>query len=212
MKQHVGVVQTIPDFQSELEVLAGGFHSDRAELPSAILVQLFFSSDNLEWIDQVSEAVLTVMPEAVVVGATTDGEIAHGKTLTNSTVFSISLFEKTTLQIVSDSCLPGEELVLGEGLRDRLLRQEQQIAGVLFLATPLSINVSRLLDGLASGGINFPLFGGGAGDYAVMEHSLVIANQQTIDCGAVVVALISDDLVIKEYTCLLYTSPSPRDS
>lgn len=56
------------------------------------------------------------------------------------------------------------------------------------------------MDGLASGGINFPLFGGGAGDYAVMEHSLVIANQQTIDRGAVAVALISDDLVIKEYT------------
>ena len=200
MKQHIGVVQTIPDFQSELEVLAGRLQEGQPEIPSAILVQLFFSSDNLEWINQVTDAVLTVMPEAIVVGATTDGEIANGKTLTNSTVFSISVFAKTTLRVVADTCLPGEELALGEGLRDQLLKQEQQIAGVLFLATPLSINVSSLLDGLASGGINFPLFGGGAGDYAVMEHSLVIANRQTIDCGAVVVALISDDLVIKEYT------------
>ncbi len=125
-------------------------------MPSAILVQLFFSSDNLEWINQVTDAVLTVMPEAIVVGATTDGEIANGKTLTNSTVFSLSVFAKTTLRVVADTCLPGEELALGEGLRDQLLKQEQQIAGVLFLATPLSINVSRLLDGLASGGINFP--------------------------------------------------------
>ena len=197
MKQHIGVVQTIPDFQSELEVLAGRLQEGQPEIPSAILVQLFFSSDNLEWINQVTDAVLTVMPEAIVVGATTDGEIANGKTLTNSTVFSISVFAKTTLRVVADTCLPGEELALGEGLRDQLLKQEQQIAGVLFLATPLSINVSSLLDGLASEGINFPLFGGGAGDYAVMEHSLVIANRQTIDCGAVVVALISDDLVIE---------------
>ncbi len=194
------MVKTIPEFQSELEGFFEDFQKDRAVTPSSILVQLFFSSDNPEWIDHVCHVVLNVMSEAVVMGATKDGEIAHGKTLTNSTVFSISVFEKTTLRVVADTCLPGEELVLGENLRHQLLKQEQQICGVLFLATPLSINVSRLLDELASGGLDFPLFGGGAGDYAVMEHSLVMANHQTIDRGAVVVALISDDLFIKEYT------------
>ncbi len=70
----------------------------------------------------------------------------------------------------------------------------------MLLATPISINVTDLLDGLASKIGNYPVFGGGAADYGAMNNSLVLLGTQLLNKGAVAVVFLGNELHIHSYS------------
>lgn len=167
-----------------------------------VLVQIYSSKLDQEWIKQLQTLILQYFPSAYIVGASTVGEIAFGKTYIQSTVIGFSFFESSSISIFTKECKKGKELETGKALSQKISQIQQRVAGVLLLSTPLSIEVSHLLKGLEVDKLPYPLFGGGAGDYALMQESLIFSSSWFSKSGAIVVVFQGDDLIIESYSYL----------
>lgn len=175
-----------------------------AEIAQAksILVQIYSAQTVPAWLKCISEIVTENLPTAILVGATTVGEIIDGRTFVKSTVVSFSFFKSTTLIPLLAECKKNDEEIVGNKLADSINARGIDVAGVLLLATPISINVTNLFNGLASKIGNFPLFGGGAGDYGAMNNSLIFLGTQLLNQGAVAVVFLENELYIETYSYL----------
>ncbi len=175
---------------------------DAVSSSSSVLVQIFSADTNPQHLQAVSALVSRRLPTATVVGATTVGEVSEGYSLTGCTVIGFTCFESSTLSAIAMPCQDPHAGQVGAKLGRRISQCPGKIVGVLLLATPLSIDACALLQGLESTASGFPIFGGGAGDYAAMTHSLVFAGDQQYSHGAVAVVLAGDDLHIESKTYL----------
>ncbi len=169
---------------------------------ASVLVQVFTASTDVQLCSKVTAQIVGRMPRAVVVGASTVGEIADGNTLTDQTVIGFTFFASSKVDCVSLPCKPGREYALGREFFKTVMAVGDDIAGLLILATPLSIDATTFLNGLESSGINFPVFGGGAGDYAQMNQSLVFSGTESLTHGVIGVVLRGQDLHIDCQTYL----------
>ena len=189
--------------QEALEALLGDSKlRDTVSTSSSILVQIFSANTSAEHLQTVSALVSAKLPKATVVGATTVGEVYAGRLLTGSTVVGITFFENATISVMAVSCQDSPARQMGAELGMRISQCPGQIAGVILLATPLSIDAGALLQGIESTAGDVPIFGGGAGDYAAMTHSLVLSGDQHYAQGAVAVVLAGDELHIESSTYL----------
>jgi diguanylate cyclase (GGDEF)-like protein len=168
----------------------------------SILVQIFSAQTVPAWLKCISEIIADNLPNAVLVGSTTVGEIIDGRTFVKSTVVSFSFFESTTLVPLLTECNDNDEHFVGYQLGEAICASGVDIAGVLLLATPISINVTDLLDGLANRIGNYPVFGGGAADYGAMHNSLILLGTQLLNKGAVAVVFLGNELHIETYSYL----------
>ena len=191
---------------SDISALKMFLQSSESKLHAAkarsILIQVFSSRIDQGWIESITETVEKELPGAVIVGTTTVGEIANGRLFIGTTVLSFSFFEMSYVKSIAMSCFPGDELTAGQWLSQEINKTWTDIAGVLLLATSLSIDTSRLVQGLAQNDNNYPLFGGGAGDYASVENSLVFCGREFFRYGAVAVVFSGKDLHISSHTYL----------
>ncbi len=189
--------------QEALEALLGdGKLLDIVSAASSILVQIFSADTSAGHLRAVAALVGARHPSAAVVGATTVGEVYEGRLLTGSTVVGITCFESSTLSVMAMSCEDADARQVGAELGTRIGRCAGNIAGVILLATPLSIDAGALLQGIESTAGSIPIFGGGAGDYAAMAHSLVFTGDEQYSQGAVAVVLAGDDLHVESRTYL----------
>jgi diguanylate cyclase (GGDEF)-like protein len=168
----------------------------------SILVQIFSAQTVPAWLKCISEIIADNLPTAVLVGSTTVGEIIDGRTFVKSTVVSFSFFEFTTLVPLFAECHENDEEIAGHTLGSEISSSGSDIAGVLLLATPISINVTELLNGLANKVGNYPVFGGGAADYGAMHNSLILLGTQLLNKGAVAVVFLGNELHIDIYSYL----------
>lgn len=170
---------------------------ETASAASAVLVQIFSANTDHEHIQAIAAFIAAKFPAAIIVGATTVGEISDGRLLTGSTVIGITCFASSFLHVIATPCQGAQEWQAGAELGERINHCPGKIAGVLLLATPLSINAGDLLQGIESTAGRFPIFGGGAGDYAAMTHSLVLAGNEQYAQGAVAVVFTGEELQIE---------------
>nr|WP_198984139.1 diguanylate cyclase [Herbaspirillum sp. ASV7] len=169
---------------------------------SAILVQVYCPDTDCERLQELVSCLGSRLPGAVVVGASTVGEIAHGRLLTRQTVIGFTFFESSSLFVVALPCEEGTQYQAGIELARGIAACPGPVAGVLLLATPLCMDVAALLQGLEDAGHCHPVFGGGAGDYAAMRNSLVFAGSTMLMCGAVAVVLSGEELHLQSRTYL----------
>lgn len=176
---------------------------------SSIFVQIYTFETNPQWASSIVTALRETLPQAVFAGASTVGEIAYGELLTGSTIVSISFFEKTEVKAFIVEAT-GSESELGKNLRLQIENRCTKIDGVLLLATPMTMNVSNFLAGFSLSDITYPIFGGGAGDYASMKKSLLFCNDQYLNKGAVAVVFMGHQIKIKAYTYLGWQALSKK--
>lgn len=180
------ITRAIEDLDHLHELLASEEILTRSARAKAILVQIYTARNEAAWLQAVAGQIGKVMP-AVVVGATTVGEIAHGRSLSEKTVAAFSFFRSAQVDAMALSCRPGEEQETGSRLAGKIEQLGTAVKGVLLLTTPLSIDVPALLQGLTGPSRPFPVFGGGAGDYASMKCSLVSCGAASFSRGVVAV-------------------------
>jgi len=169
---------------------------------SSILVQVFSANTDEEWIEEATSSISKRLPQAVIVGATTVGEVIFGKTYTNSTAIGFSFFDITTLHVISKECDTTQEFDMGKVIVNEISTIDEHIAGVLLLSTPLNIDVASLLEGIKTSESSYPIFGAGAGNYSSMDNSLVFSNQWIKSKGAVAVVFTGEELQIDYRTYL----------
>jgi hypothetical protein len=176
--------------------------AEAAKAARSILVQVYCANSEPTHIHAVTACICKRLPQSVVVGATTVGEIVHGRLLSNKTIIGFTFFGSSGLRAIALPCEQGGEDRVRAELGRRIAECSTRVAGVLLLATTVSIDPVSLLAGLNSVALGLPVFGGGAADYLGMENSLVFTGTELFSHGALVVALTGEDLHVEAQTYL----------
>ncbi len=110
-----------------------------------ILVQIFTSLVSTTAILTLSAKIKKLLPHAIIAGCSSDGEIIDGKVLRKNTVISITLFEKSQVEI---SFLEENEksYQLGKSLAQTLVKKETK--ALILFATFEGLNAQDLLNGI----------------------------------------------------------------
>ncbi len=138
-----------------------------------LLVQLFSSELNKAKIQETIETILEVLPQATLIGATTDGEILENVVSTDKMVVSVSAFEKATLNVamVQHS---GDSFACGAELAQKIVQEDTKT--LILFSDGLNSNGETFLNGVKTVSHDIPLAGGMAGDGAVFDTTYVFCN------------------------------------
>jgi len=178
---------------------ADDMQNDMQESKS-VLVQIFSSQNAPELIEKITETIHAEMRQAQIIGTTTVGEISSGHLEIGQIIITFSFLEQTGLTILAADIPDGEEANAGKRLKEQILQEKENTAGILIYATPLTIDLSVVLDTVYSPEMDFPFFGGGAGVYDTSRESMVFYNNRLISKGLVAVLFIGKNLQIQVWS------------
>jgi anti-sigma regulatory factor (Ser/Thr protein kinase) len=188
-------MQTFNTYFHDKETLEE-FISSNKEIKNSnsLLVQIFSGIIDTSLLASISSTILDILPQANIIGATTDGEILGGTVSTEKIVLSFTIFNHTSIEIayVSDN----EDMNSydsGKELMGRLKKENTKLS--IIFASGLYTNGEEFLNGVNSIS-DTPVSGGLSGDNAKFKSTYVIYNNQIISHGAVGVSLNSDILQI----------------
>ena len=186
---NVKTLEEITDFLARPEV------QKAAGSASAILVQVFSGRVDASWIESLTKKIQSIMPHAVVAGASSSGEISEGRVLVGATVLSLLCFSSTNLHPVLLDCHRGSEYVTAEAI-GRAFSELKHLRGILLLAPPASLDCARLLAGIQVQLPGVTLFGGGAGAEETGGRSLVFGAEGAFESGVFAIGFQSEVLQI----------------
>lgn len=167
-----------------------------ASISASILIQVFSSHMDKDVLESINDELLKAMPNAIIVGSTSVGEIVHGLLQVGTTVLSISFFDETVLKAIVIDKPAGRESAAGKKLMRSIAGLGQSIAGVLMLATPMSVDAAKLFRAMSEEDFSFPIFGGGAGVYDPNQTSMIFLGRQYFSQGAIAVVFLGEKLHI----------------
>jgi len=157
---------------------------------SSVLIQVFTANNREDVIRKFLSELNEVIPNAVVIGSTTDGEIANGESTRNTTVISFTQFENATLKYAVD--MTPDSFQRGEKLASKLISKNSKL--FILFSEGLHTNGEEFLKGVDSIAPDIKVAGGLAGDYASFKKTLVFTKDFIIPNGAVGVSINSETL------------------
>ena len=157
----------------------------------SVLIQVF-SGETSEKIERTLNYLFNTFSKAVIITASTDGEIANDKVLTSTTVVAISTFENTQLHVAYTD-MP-ESFAAGEELAKKVCTPDTKL--LISFANGLKCNGEEFLNGIYSIAPQVTIAGGLTGDNARFERCFVGVNNILQDKGAVAVSLNSKTLQV----------------
>jgi len=159
-----------------------------------ILIQVFCGQGR-ERLQGIGSLISQKLPQAICIGATTDGEIIHSNVSTMSCVIAISHFTATTLHIHASSGRPSYET--GCDIAKGITTDRTKL--LIILSDGTTTNGDELLQGIYAHAPNVTIAGGMAGDNATFTQTYILNGAELIDSGAVAVALDSNQLQVRNH-------------
>ena len=160
---------------------------------TALLVQVFTSSTELDEIQDFLKEITTLLPTAALIGATTDGEICSGKVSIGKTVISLTQFTETQLTtVLIETCQSSFET--GRDLATALVKPDTKL--IISFTDGLNCNGEAYLAGLSSVAEDIIVAGGLAGDSNKFEVTYVFTKEHISANGAVGVSLQNSELIL----------------
>jgi len=153
---------------------------------ASLLIQVFTSKNDKNFIQTLLEELSKLLPDAVVVGSTTDGEIMNGMVSTHKTVLSFTQFEHTRLKtyIVEHK---QDGYFSGQSMAKELVEDDTKL--MITFVDGLNSNGEAFLKGIHSVNSDVKVAGGLAGDNATFMQTYVFTKECIVNNGAVGVAL-----------------------
>lgn len=198
MKQYNCNISSIDDLSKILR----SKELNKKSLCRSLLVQIYSAHNNCEWYKAIGEEIRLVFPSATIIGASSVGEIISAKFQTNSTTLLFSFFESSSIHLFSHTCTPGNEQAIGELLINEVESLNIKIKGMLLLSTPISNDSGTIFNSISRNMPDFPVFGGGAGDYANQRNTLVFDGLNCLKNGILSVVFSGDELQINVFSSL----------
>lgn len=161
----------------------------------SVLVQIF-CGEGRNTLEYLTNMIMKNIPQAICIGATTDGEIKDDKVSTLKNVISISVFEHTTLKI---SLKEGEySFKNGFEICKDIVTPNTKL--IITFTDGTTTNGEEYLKGITTFNSSLMVCGGMAGDNGDFKQSYISCNNEIVSCGAVAVSLNSDILqVVNDY-------------
>ena len=159
-----------------------------------LLIQVFSGINDAQYIRNIIENIVGFLPDAVIVGSTTDGEIMNGQVSTHKTIVSFTEFEHTRLTVTSTKH-QDDGYHSGKYLAQTLIEDDTKL--LIAFADGLHSNGEAFLEGVNAIDKDIMVAGGLAGDNATFSKTYVFTKDFISDNGAVCVALHSTQLDVK---------------
>ena len=166
------------------------------------LVQIFSAITDNSWYESIGKSIREVFPAALIIGASSVGEICHGMININTTVVMFSFFEVSELRLFSYDCPLGMETAIGENLQADIENLNVDVKGVLLLSNPINYDAGKMFNAFVKNGVKYPVFGGGAGDYDNKKMSVIYDGICCNKQGFIAVVFYGNDLFIENQTYL----------
>ncbi len=157
----------------------------------SLLIQVFSAFTDRNFIVSLLSELTLFLPDAVIIGSTTDGEIMDGKVSSGKVVLSFTQFEKTTLRVAAVEHKTNG-FYSGEHLAKELIGNDTKL--MIAFADGLVTNGEEFLNGITSVNDKIIVTGGLAGDDFEFVKTYVFTKEHIIEQGAVGVTLNSKHL------------------
>ncbi|AXH15953.1 diguanylate cyclase [Malaciobacter mytili LMG 24559] len=156
-----------------------------------ILVQIF-CGNNHKVFKKINSYIQKNLPQATIIGATTDGEIIEDKVTTLNSIISISIFDKTSL--VSDFSTLEDSFENGKELATKLIKEDTKL--LILFTDGIKMNAEEFLNGISSVNNKVKICGGMAGDNSEFIQTFISCQNKILKFGSVGVALNSKELKV----------------
>ncbi|WP_345972058.1 FIST N-terminal domain-containing protein [Sulfurimonas diazotrophicus] len=157
-----------------------------------VLVQMFSSLQERDAVAAIASEVLSLLPDATLIGASSAGEIVGGVMTEAQTVLGISVFEKSGIRSVSE--VDTASYALGKRMGEALCREDARC--IICFADGIRHSGDFLEALRAANCDNIPIAGGMAGDLFRFESTFTIHQDKVFEGGAVGVALSGEALEV----------------
>ena len=155
-----------------------------------LFIQLFSGNSDRAFLQELLATIKKRVPQAVVIGTSTSGEIVGSDLHNGKTLLSMSIFDQTTVQAVA----------AGEDELDTFAKKLQSIVtsdtkAVILFGTALAYNPEYMLHDIVSiVPEDVCIAGGLSGDNLAFKQSFVFCNDKVYDNGIVAATLNSKSL------------------
>ncbi len=174
--------------------LLDSFITDNGYLAEkTLLIQIFSSDLGNKNLNSILEHLTTKLPNSVIIGATTDGEILDGKAVSDQTVLSFTTFDNVTLRAQLYN-FNQAHYKIGSTIARELYTDKTK--AIILFADGLKVNGEDLLTGIYDVNKNIIIAGGLAGDYRRMKQTFVIYNRKISSDAVVACALDGENLIV----------------
>jgi PAS domain S-box-containing protein len=154
------------------------------------LLQVFTSQTDKSKIFKILTKLQKQFPAATLIGTTTAGEISHAKIYDNSTVISLSLFQKTKLKthyVKKTNKKSGQEI-------SRSICSKNTKAAVVLSEGLEGKDYEGFIKGIKQENPELIIAGGLAGDNFKLKNTFVFLNKKIYTSGAVAVSFTAKEL------------------
>ncbi|MCD6191119.1 MAG: PAS domain S-box protein, partial [Sulfurimonas sp.] len=156
-----------------------------------ILIQMFTSIEDITEVEILTQDILSIIPNATLIGSSTAGEIYNGNMQEHSSVLSISIFEKTSFKAFALK----EEDPFNAGLKMADALKSENCKCIITFSDGLKLDGEKYLEGLSHlTNENVVIAGGTAADLFKFEKTFTILNSDVFSGGVVGVSLSGDEL------------------
>ncbi|EDL64039.1 bifunctional diguanylate cyclase/phosphodiesterase [Bacillus sp. SG-1] len=163
-----------------------------------IMVQMFLGEASMEQAKRIRAEVLSVLPRAVIIGCSTEGQMVGGAISDDAPVLSFTILDKTEVvsQLIElDSTCDGFET--GKRLSEELVNMETK--AVILFASHLDLDLQGILEGFQSVTSGIPVGGGVSIDIPGKKPSIVLTEDRESESGIVAAALNNSNLHVQTF-------------
>ncbi|MEA3456235.1 MAG: FIST N-terminal domain-containing protein, partial [Campylobacterota bacterium] len=181
-------MKSINSYYTTKEELGFFINKHKIQNSSALLVQVFSAISSKAFIAALLSDITSFLPDAVIIGSTTDGEIMDGKVSSGKIVLSFTQFEHTTLKVSAVEHIV-DGYYSGQYLAKELIGDDTKL--LIAFADGVHTNGEEFLNGIVSINDEVVVAGGHAGDNSSFVETLVFTKEHIFEKGAVGVTLNS---------------------
>jgi len=184
-------MKSINTYYRNEEELVSFINNEQILDSSSLLIQVFSAINDKNFISTLLSELSFLLPSAVIIGSTTDGEIMNGKVSSEKVVLSFTQFEHTTLKVAAiEHKVDG--YYSGKYLAEELICANSKL--LISFVDGQHTNGDEFLNGIISVNSKIVVAGGHAGDNSSFVSTLVFTKDYIFDKGAVGVTLNSEHL------------------
>jgi Uncharacterized conserved protein len=155
-----------------------------------ILIQIFAGTVEIGFINKIIDEIMSILPQAEIIGTTTAGEIYKENVLTNTATISFTIFE--TVKIKTKLLSDDDEYKLGIKVVEELVEEDTKV--IILFSDGLITYGRDILKGIESANRNVIVCGGKAADNGYLEETFVFTKEGIIKNGIAAASLTGKQL------------------
>lgn len=165
---------------------------------SNLLIQVFCSVNNNSKIEKLLSNIVSILPNSILIGATSRGEIIDGEVLDEKIIINFTDFQHTNLKLtILKNIKNSAEL----GKRFSKEADTKDLKAVITFACGLEFNGDEFLQNVSFSNDDVVIAGGVAGSIDTHQSSFIFTKDEIIENGIVSVSLSSKVLnVYNDYS------------